>query len=536
MQFNVPGAVLARIAEYDPATPNPEKKNSNGAAAVRNTLGVVNDLIPFDLVPAETQQQWAFELNLLTEDVRCRTLNTDRVHAVVFVQRGVWYSVWHPKAANSPYLFGLSVAYKSSESSLKRVGTLQTGFCNPDYANLEQIAPHTSVKYGRTAMRKHTATITQDDLVKWGAERLPIGSILSSGSLRSIYNKKNAVGAIIRSAFASKSLLAWNNCNDSYSFRRLLDTHNPLRVLDRIFNPVGEGSINTLPEYVERLFPNLRNVLATPYFKRELGQFYADLVRDISDPKFSREHDLISRLRNLINTRCTSLSAFVEAYGDTNLDYCQQVWKSECSVSNSYWNDPRIFIERSRTVLNWLRDNVPVASYVNMAVSCGESREFADTLEMIGRVVAAGGTIPKPKRWRLTELHDAASEESYKLTNPNVDLPQDLFPKPIRAGGYTFFQPNDTHQLAKWGRAVRNCVGNSGHYAEQVKKKRQFIVLALEGKDPRFTIQLRVEDGVMTVVQIVGMCNARLSDAEKDSYTKAFGEALKIRERELAQA
>lgn len=532
MQFNVPGAVLARIAEYDPATPKSKKKKSNGAAAVRNTLGVVNDLIPFDLVPAETQQRLALELNRLTEGDRCRTLNTDQVHAVVFVHRGVWCSVWHPKDSNSPYLFGLSVAYKSSESSLKRVGTLQTGFCNPDYANLEQIAPHTSVKYGRTAMRKHTATITQDDLIKWGAERLPIGSILSSGS----WNKKNAVEAIIRSAFASKSLLAWNNCGDSYPFRRLLDIHNPLGILDRIFSPAGKGSISTLPEYVERLFPNLRNVLATPYFKRELGQFYADLVRDISDPKFSREHDLISRLRNLINTRCISLSAFVEVYGDTNMDYCQQVWKSDCAISYNHWSDPRIFIEGSRTVLNWLRDNVPVASFVNMAVSCGKSGEFADTLQMMGRVVAAGGTIPKPKRWRLTELHDAASEESYKLNKPNIDLPQDLFPKPVKAGPYTFFQPNDTHQLAKWGRAVRNCVGNSGHYAEQVKKKRQFIVLALEGKDPRFTIQLKVEDGVMTVVQIVGMCNDQLSDTEKASYTKAFGEALKIRERELAQA
>ena len=536
MQFNVPGSLLARIAEYDPATPKPEKKKSNGPAAVRNTLGVVNDLIPADLVPAETQQQWALEINRLTEENRVRTLNNDQVHAVVFVHRGVWCAVWHPKAANSPYLFGFSVAYKSSESSLKRVGTLGTGFNNPDYANLDQIAPYTDVKYGRVAMRKHSVTIAQADLIKWGAERLPYGPILFPGSWRSSYNKCTPIRSVVQSAFEDKSLLVWDNCDNQYPFRRLLDTHNPLGILDRIFTFPGKGSVNTLAEYIERLFPNLSNVLATPYFKRELGQFYADLVSDLKDPQVVREHEIISRLRQLITTQCLSLSAFIEVYGDSNLDYCQQVWKSDCAITNSYWNSPSIFIERSRTVLNWLRDNVPVASYVNMAVSCENSREFADTLEMIGRVVAAGGTIPKPKRWRLTELHDAASEESYKLANPNVDLPQDLFPKPIKAGPYTFFQPNNTHQLAKWGRAVRNCVGNSRHYAEQVKKKRQFIVLALEGKDPRFTIQLKVEDGVMTVVQIVGICNARLSDAEQASYTKAFGEALKIRERELVQA
>lgn len=534
MQFNVPGAVLARIAEYDPTTPKPKPEKKRASA--RNTLGVVNDLIPFDLVPAETQQHWSLELNRLSEADRYLSLNNDQVHAVVFVHQGVWCAVWHPKDANSPYLFGFSVAYKSSESSLKRVGTILTRFEKPDYATLEQVAPHTDVKYGRTAMRKHTATITQANLIKWGAEGLPINSILSCGSWRSTYNKQNAVKAILRSALKDKSLPEWNNCNDSYPFRRLLDIHNPLRILDRLFNVPCKDSFSTLPEYIEQLFPNLNKVISTSFFKKELGKFYDDLARDLANPEFTREHDIMSRLRHFIHNQCLSLNVFVEVYGDSNLDYCQQLWKSDCPVSRSYWTSPIRFVEGSRKVLDWFRDNVPVASYVNMAVSCGESGEFADTLEMIDRVLGAGRTIPKPKRWRLTELHDIASEESYKINNPNVDLPQDLFPKPIKAGPYTFFQPNDTHQLAKWGKAVRNCVGNSSHYADQVKKKRQFIVLALEGKDPRFTIQLKVNDGVMTVVQIVGMCNARLSDTEKASYTASFGEALKIREKELAQA
>lgn len=535
MQFNVPGAVFARIAEYDPATPKPERKRANGPAVVRNTLGVVNDLIPFDLVPAETQQRWALELNQLSEGDRHLALNNDQVHAVVTVHRGVWCSVWHPKAANSPYLFGFSVAYKSSESSLKRVGTILTHFDNSDYATLEQVAPYADVKYGRTAMRKHSLTITQADLVKWGAGRLPIASIFSAGHWRSAHNKRNAISAVIRSAIASKSLPSWNNCGDDYPFRRLLEIHNPIGALGRVVS-INLKEVSTLPDFIEKLFPNLGNVIATPCFKKELGQFYADLARDLKDPEIEGEYKIIPRLRTFINTQCLSLSAFVEVYGDSHLDYCQQIWKSDCAVSNNHWHAPGMFVQRNQHVLNWLRDNVPVASYVNMAVSCGNSREFADTLYMIGQVVAAGGTIAKPKRWRLTELHDAASEESFKLNNPNIDLPQDLFPKPVKAGPYTFFQPNDTHQLAKWGRAVRNCVGNSSYYAEQVKKKRQFIVLALEGKEPRFTIQLRVENGVMTVVQIVGMCNARLSDAEQASYTEAFGEALKIRERELAQA
>jgi hypothetical protein len=41
---------------------------------------------------------------------------------------------------------------------------------------------------------------------------------------------------------------------------------------------------------------------------------------------------------------------------------------------------------------------------------------------------------------------------------------------------WTFIQPIDTHQLAAWGQAVRNCVGNATNYAEGVRKKQHFIV------------------------------------------------------------
>ena len=143
-----------------------------------------------------------------------------------------------------------------------------------------------------------------------------------------------------------------------------------------------------------------------------------------------------------------------------------------------------------------------------------------------------------PKRWRISEFHDYIQSESWKLKNDKIDLPQDLFPSPIKvetSGGriWTFFQPIDTHQLAQWGQAVRNCIGSASHYAEEVKKKKHFIVLCNLDKKPTFTIQLKVNDGVMSVLQVVSIANRRLSDVESADYGEAFQKALFQRENQL---
>ncbi len=49
----------------------------------------------------------------------------------------------------------------------------------------------------------------------------------------------------------------------------------------------------------------------------------------------------------------------------------------------------------------------------------------------------------------------------------------------------------------------------------------------VDGK-PQFTVQLKVEMGMMSVSQIVGTSNQRLTQGQKDSYTEAFGKALKL--------
>ena len=160
-----------------------------------------------------------------------------------------------------------------------------------------------------------------------------------------------------------------------------------------------------------------------------------------------------------------------------------------------------------------------------------------DTTSMLGSLLEAGKNVEPPKRWRITEFHDHVQAESWKIKNTNVNLPQDLFPNPVRVQiedkTWSFFQPHDLHQLASWGQAVRNCVGSAKHYADDVKKKKHFIVLALIDGKPTYTIQLEVDMGLMSVKQIAGVSNASLTSEEREAYTKAFGVALKQHEEEL---
>jgi hypothetical protein len=167
-------------------------------------------------------------------------------------------------------------------------------------------------------------------------------------------------------------------------------------------------------------------------------------------------------------------------------------------------------------------------------------RELEDTLSMVTTVLEDKGELAPPKRWRITEFHDYVQAEAWKISNVNEGLPQDLFPAPIKVQHneqqWTFIQPIDTHQLAAWGQAVRNCVGNATGYAEGVRKKQHFIVLCMIDNKPQFTVQLKVSMGMMTVDQIAGISNARLTEEQRESYTKVFGQALQQREEVLASA
>ena len=59
---------------------------------------------------------------------------------------------------------------------------------------------------------------------------------------------------------------------------------------------------------------------------------------------------------------------------------------------------------------------------------------------------------------------------------------------------------------------------------------KHLIILCMIENKPRYTIQLTVDNGVMSVVQIADVGNKRLNDQERSDVEDVFKEALKIRE------
>ena len=102
---------------------------------------------------------------------------------------------------------------------------------------------------------------------------------------------------------------------------------------------------------------------------------------------------------------------------------------------------------------------------------------------------------------------------------------------------FCFFQPQDTHQLAEWGRAARNCVGSTS-YGRGIKKKEHFIVLIMINKVPRYTVQLKLSDQILRIDSglIKDIANRELSRDEKEFVELAFNHAFNLRTKQLEES
>ena len=60
------------------------------------------------------------------------------------------------------------------------------------------------------------------------------------------------------------------------------------------------------------------------------------------------------------------------------------------------------------------------------------------------------------------------------------------------------------------------------------------IVLCMIGGKPRYTVQLKVDNGMMHVSQIADVGNKRLDDQERSAVEQAFSVALQQRESQLS--
>lgn len=550
MLFRVPGAVMEKIAAYDPVV-SKEKKVTKTIKNPRNTLGLVNDLFPENIVPLEIQSEWATTMNRRPRDNRCVTHDTNQAHAILYVVSGVWCAYWYTKNTHPDkdnYIFGFSICYKTSDASLKKFGDPCFGWNNSKYPNLSSIAPYTDVKYGRVCMRKHTALVTKENIVEWNMTSIP--------DYRFMFYMH--MGNWTRDLFKNKNIKVWGASGYCPDFSRLIAEADVYKFIVNIFfrgtkvedlpNISNPGDLACLK------YSNLSKIIRTPFFEREGNKVILELKEKLSTDNDLNQYNVTNGIIEYMQA-CSVLSAFLIIYGDENVDYCQRAWKAAGQhfhfYNHNYSYRSQDYIHRdNKGAFDWMRANLPAASFLNM-LERTENNNFMDAIRMMGSLWAHQNrfnsrrhpleemivslSLDKPKRWRSNELHDLVNEELFKVSNPNKSLPQDLFPTPIKVGTYTFFQPTDTHQLAKWGQAVRNCVGNSTYYAQLVMKKKEFIVLALDDGQPKFTIQLKVENSMMSVKQIVGIYNKHPTSSEQEKYTSSFSKALKIREEQLKE-
>ena len=576
MQFQLPTNLQTKLIAYDPqlkALARAEKQSTPRKS--KYPLGNPVDLIPNDIITAARLQDAIDAINKEQAPGRYReftkvTAEGTITHAVLYHYEQVWYAAWLPsKGKEADYIYGYTYAYKDTDNTRKLLpGTIRraTDDC-------------VSKPSGRCTFITYTQQVTKQDIIdgkdtrNWNIPNVNAWA-KKSRRLREPINR-----------FETQVQLSIPQWEDSRNiFERIKTTciadlfirdHHTeywanrnkaewLPSVDIIFSFIKDSgahaSINALGDDCT-VYKNILHVLDTPFFRKWIQNKCNESIQLFNDPS-NNEKIRILRPWNTIFHLCKQIRNIHNIWEDAcPLDYYQTNLNALLGVTcyPSY---------QTKTSLPWLVNHMPVASFftwINKFYETKEAerladtylhmryymsnqtglyvypfRELEDTLSMVATVLEDKGELAPPKRWRITEFHDYAQAEAWKVSNVNEGLPQDLFPAPIKVQHndqqWTFIQPIDTHQLAAWGQAVRNCVGNATGYAEGVRKKQHFIVLCMIDNKPQFTVQLKVSMGMMTVDQIAGISNARLSEEQRESYTKVFGQALQQREEVLASA
>jgi hypothetical protein len=573
MNFQLPENLQVELLAYDPTlkqlarTTNAKTKSTKP----KFPLGQPYTFVPEDAIKASLVQDAIDLIN--AEPVERRWHEFKRITGfgpdaksstvgILYHYESVWYAAWlPPKGKEQDYVYGFAFAYKDNKTSKGMI---------PHVVN--QIDNTQLVPYGKSNFITYSRVVTKQDIIN-GYDRLmseiPSLAWKKGGQMRKVVKR-------FRDSLAD-TIPTWNDSRGGI-FARIKHT-NYVKLLE-INRYINEEDWNTWKPTVDNVFEIIDGLKGGPhdynwgYYKPILHiivkPFFRKWIQAKCDEVILRLSDTENQSEMIVKHPWNQITALFEAIGYVNrvwpdcpVDYYQTHINNLLALYNPRWQ-----FEGNR-VSNWLNEHMPVASYFHIvdkhvtqapeltasyrmtstiSSSTGLTQyyftEWKDTLQMLHKVLcdreAKNETLPPPKRWRLTEFHDYVQGEAWKIENTNHKLPQDLFPAPIKLTladkTWTFIQPMDTHQLAAWGQAVRNCVGDASSYADGVRKKKHFIVLAMLDNKPTFTIQLEVDKGMMSVKQIVGTCNARLTGDQQDSYTKAFAQALKLQESRLQSA
>jgi hypothetical protein len=581
MEFKLPANLQSKLIAYDPEL-KALARTERSATTKKSKYPLGN---PPALIPTHIVNDISFQIavdgintNLVPRRFREFTRVTaagNITHAVLYHYEQCWYAAWlPPEDKKDDYVYGYSYAYKDTATARK---TLPTQIKH-------EVEQCNYVPVGKTTFITYTKLITKEDIINgldryyWNIPSVRSYTKKSQYMYESIKRLEKQIEISIPQWEDSRNIfqrikvkciadvLVYDNC-------KLWDTHDKLTWLPSVelINLIKSTSKEELSKimlsgHVGNLdkYKDIIHIIDTPYFRKWMQTQCNETIRRFNDPDTKTEKEITQPWNKVFRL-------FQQIY------LVHAVWGDKCSI-DYYQNNIDVLISvgfintyRLSTVKDWLYTYMPIASLFTMLnkfydvkqiekitaypneqrsrnswsfdMDCGTYRwtfrELEDTISMLSTVVETKELAP-PKRWRIMEFHDHVQAEAWKITNVNHSLPQDLFPVPIKVQyndqQWTFFQPIDTHQLAAWGQAVRNCVGNATSYADGVRKKQHFIVLCMINNQPQFTVQLKVSTGMMTVDQIAGVSNASLTSEQREDYTQVFGQALQEREKVLASA
>ena len=560
MEFRLPENLHHQLLAYDPALKAlaKEKKAPNKPARERKKakypIGNINDLIPANIVDPAAMQLAIDRLNLNAAPNKhhvfyspSSSVANRKVKAIIYYWESVWVAAWFPNA-DEDYLYGFS--YAVSVSKAERKGLQKINF-NRSSMDLKLINMETR-KYGRVDYRVHTTTVTLDNVCdsnRYHWDPFSVYGYSDKGK-----HIKNDCITLFTEEMKTR-IPVWK---DGTVFSRVDKKINNLQYLLGqnlsmfSYKAPEEVDINWLPtaanigDTICKFLDVPVVIFAKPFIQKELQLACTAAIEEFNNPKATNSRSALKPIKRFI-AYMEGIRWINSLWPNAPIDYYQTYKEALSSVDFNSWGMSHLINHYYEAKL-WIQKHMPTASmflildkevkeemlkkHNILPVSGLTIYALRDTFSMINKILEAGKPLAPPARWRLTEFHDHVQSESWKIANKKEDLPQDLFPKPIKITHeeltWTFLQPMDTHQLGQWGQVVRNCVGTGG-YAEDVKKRLQFIVLCMLNGKPKFTIQLKLNHGLMSVQQIVGISNARLTEYEKNLYTETFGQALAVR-------
>jgi hypothetical protein len=569
MQFQLPSNLQTELLAYDPTLKVLAKQTKKATTKKsKYPLGNIPHLIPHNVVRESDQQAAIDHINQQSAPDRYKVFTTPvdvatpqarlKVIAILYHYEQVWYAAWlPPKQEADQYVYGYGYAFKNTAAAAKTA---------PHYiwTSKDKCVAHQIGRGCETFTYMENVTKEQIEASNnnaWGSYHWKAGNLYCQKGYDINQNAALKLEESLRENIPlwedSRGIFDRIRCKNVFdaadipdSIKRHLDVSQGLTV-DNIVNAADK--FNYESHYSSTIYTSIssiKHIITKPAIRKVLQAELDKATEHYTDPD-NKRRDPIKQAFNTFVQICNSIYWIQMIWGDCPVDYYQTYMKELKYIRLAR-------IRTNGALLVWICEHMPVASMFTMLrkhleqqdlerwidSEVGYARqnfyELNDTFSMIINILEDGKTLEPPKRWRITEFHDYIQAESWKIQNPKESLRQDLFPEPIRVTRqdetWSFFQPVDTHQLAMWGQAVRNCVGSASHYAEDIKKRKHFIVLCMIDGNPTFTIQLVVDHGLMSVKQIAGVANKRLTDEQKEAYTEAFREVLQKREKQLQSA